>query len=288
MEALNNGWIKQENVQKKPDYWPGRMCGILLELVHDNHKIVEQWEFPLYRLNELVRFDNSKDNDPALLSDRRRFFKEEIRKILDSAEPEKCDELRFTILNLLATYYTPRLWFKKTPIKSVGFGLYLNTDDIDSELKISLMEYKAFNIAVKEFYNRHEPLVVHVPDINVVFEIMLNDQDYTMDVFSFELSRLINTVNETERLYSKNLEERKDALLTYLHVKVQENRTEAYRTIIINYLATSDAIKKVLKERPQESFGILFHRKFDKSEIQVVNIDTFNKVMKQLPDEYFK
>ena len=123
--------------------------------------------------------------------------------------------------------------------------------------------------------------------IGVVYEIMLNEKDYTYDTFTFDLGRLVNTVKESKQ-FADNIEKRKEFLLKELHVRVEEMGTEDYRTLIINYMATLGSIKQALKNNPLKSLGITMHRKMDKTDIAVMQWPDFEKVLKNLPPSYFK
>lgn len=122
--------------------------------------------------------------------------------------------------------------------------------------------------------------------IGVVFEIMVNEKEYTMDTFQFDLDRMLKTI-EVSKGYNDKKDERKEFLLQQLHGRINEMKTEDYRSIIINYLAMIDKVKQTLNDKPNKSIGIYLHRKLDKSEINVLEWTDFEKMLKELPDVYF-
>jgi hypothetical protein len=122
--------------------------------------------------------------------------------------------------------------------------------------------------------------------IGVVFEIMVNEKEYTMDTFQFDFDRMHKTI-EASKGYNDKKDERKEFLLQQLHGRINEMKTEDYRSIIINYLAMIDKVKQTLNDKPNKSIGIYLHRKLDKSEINVLEWTDFEKMLKELPDVYF-
>jgi len=92
--------------------------------------------------------------------------------------------------------------------------------------------------------------------VGVAYEIFMSKDKYTVDTFTFDLGRMVNTIEISKKFKYRERKERKAVLSEKLRTDVREIRTEKYRTIIINYIALVDDVIRFFDENPNTSAGL--------------------------------
>lgn len=134
------------------------------------------------------------------------------------------------------------------------------------------------------FYKLNQP---EEPKIAFVFEIFLNNTDYTFTTFQIDRNNFEFVISESKDKY-KDIDLRKAELLQSMDVNVEVIHSDKYREVVANYLACVEVVQRALKEHPGESLGIYLHRKQGENQIIAMTWNDFQRFIKELPKEYFE